>query len=126
MDGFPWRKCPSDGRMTPAGSAAPKTAAPTTRISAPSRIRLSAFSGLIPPSTSIGMARFCSPIQLPELPDFLARGFDEFLTSESRIHGHHEDIVEILQDVVEKMERCRWVKGDAGLRPGSLIRLMSR
>src|SRR4030042_5077852 len=50
--------------MTRTGSSAAQMAAPTTRISAPASISVSALAGVIPPSTSMGMESFWPPIQL--------------------------------------------------------------
>ena len=54
------------------------------------------------------------PVQdLSQFPDLAERGRDQFLSAEARIHGHEQDHVRLVIDVIQNAERSSRIQGDA-------------
>jgi hypothetical protein len=61
-----------------------------------------------------GDIQFLAFDPVAELPDFLVSGLDKFLASKPRIYRHHKDVIQVFENVVEKMDGSCWVKSETG------------
>ena len=118
----PWRPAVSAAARrcltAAAGSCAPNTAVPATKTSAPASAQRPMVSSVTPPST-------CSQISPPCLRDQFACPGDlrqhqvkEVLTAEPWLDGHHQQHVDLGQQVRVRLDRCRRVQRQARPRPG--------
>src|SRR4029450_7738190 len=53
----------------------------------------------------------------PDVPDFGLAAGNEGLSPEPGVNRHHEHVVDIRRDGLQKNNRCRWVDDDASFDP---------
>ena len=81
------------------------TAEPATSTLAPARATAAAFSGVTPPSTSMSIGRRAG--ERAHARDLLQRGRDEGLPAEAGVHRHHQDQVDEVDHVLQRLDRRR-------------------
>ena len=78
------------------------------------RSRRRAFDWSMPPSTSRSIALPVASIRLRTASIFLQLAGDEALPAEAGIDAHHQDQVDLLEHIIERLGRRRRIERDAG------------
>ncbi len=102
-------------RTAAAGSAAPNTALPATRTSAPASTHSGAVAASTPPSTS---SRKCRPRVFPlclEPAQLVQRRGHELLPAEAGLHAHHQHQIQLVQVRGQRLRRGAGLDGQADL-----------
>ena len=113
-------------RMARSGSGDPNTALPATRMSAPAATIRGAVRTSIPPSTSIGAALPSRRSNVAHGPNLRLRPGDESLPAEAGVDRHHQDVVHVAGNLLERADRRRRVERHARLRAEALDQVHRR